>query len=188
MAINRVRVAWSDTGVVGPGLSTFYFASPGTIGISNLLTLFTTIAANDLPDDVTITVPGSGDRIDELTGTIIGGWTQSGGGSVTGGSSGSFAMGVGGRLRWDTAGVVAGRHVRGTTFLVPMAGASYASDGRIGTTALTRINNALTTFLAAVSPNLVIWSRPAPGRLGSIHPVTLASCPAEISTVRSRRT
>lgn len=188
MSMDRVRVAWSGNGVVGPGLSTFYFTTGNAATfVDDVLTFYTAFAAH-LPDDVTITVPTTGDSIDEFTGVIAGGWSGGTGGAVTGGSSASFALGSGARVRWETGGVVAGRHVRGSTFLVPLQVGVFTSSGRLGGTPLTTMRNAAAALVTVAAPQMLVWSRPAPGRLGSKHPVTSSTIPDLPTSLRSRRT
>ena len=186
MAISRIRVQWGDTGVVGGGLSTFYDRNILGPDPAAILTFFTSIQ-NLLPDDVTIVVPSEGDVINEVTGALEGAWTGTGGGQVIGGSSSVFALGTGARVRWDTAGIVGGRHVRGTTFLVPLTASAFATDGNVLGTARTTIQNAATALISAAAGDMVVWSRPVPGRQGSSHVVTGSSVPIVPTALRSRR-
>jgi len=185
MAINRLRVVW--TGGVGlPGLSTFYLREAVT-DVSPVLDYFDAIKSY-FPSSVAWSVPSSGDQIDPTTGTLVGGWSGSGGGSVTGtGGSGPYAAGVGAHVLWKSNDVVNGRRVRGGTFLVPLLGSTYDSQGTI--------DNGNRAVLEAASNDLrvtdvcVIWHRPSPGGSnGSIHDIDAAQVPDAVSTLRTRRT
>jgi hypothetical protein len=134
-----------------------------------------------------VTVPNSGDTIDVATGDINGVWTGSGGGTVGFGGSGDFAQGVGARIKWNTAGIVAGRRVRGSTFMVPLVGGTFSASGALDSSFVTDLTAAATTFLASASSTLEIFSRPKGTRVGTSHTVTSASVPNAVSWLRSRR-
>ncbi len=186
MTMGRLRVQLGGTGVVGPGLMTFYAAggapSPGPI--KNFLSAL----VDDFPTDVTFTVPNDGDLLDEATGELTGTWTGSGGGAVTGAGTGNYILGAGGVLKWTTGGLFRGRHVRGRTFLVPLVAADFDADGRILAARVTGIVNAASNYMLNQDPPLGIWSRPTggtPGKVSNITAVTMSTLP---SSLRSRRT
>lgn len=184
--IARLRIDLSGTAVVGPSLVTLY-QDAAVAGLpAATVTLLNAIKAN-FPDDLTFTVPGGGDTFDVATGTLNGTWSDGGGGTVTGTDAGAFALGSGMRFKYGTAGIVNNRRVRGSSFLVPCAGLVWATNGRMVPGSQTSIQTALTTFLAAVSGKLVVWSRPTPTRNGSMHPVTSALVSTTPTQLRSRR-
>lgn len=182
----RLRVDLSGAGVVGASVLTLYGTTSGSGLPAATLSWLNALKAN-FPNDVTFTVPPGGDLIDDATGNLTGSWSDGGGGSVTGTDAGAFQMGSGFRVKWVTGGVVAGRRVRGTTFFVPAASLAFDTSGRLGSATIAAINTANSAFLSAVSPNLVIWSRPVPGRAGSSHAVTAATVPSTPTQLRSRR-
>lgn len=188
MTIRRLRVAWSGTQLVGPGLSTFYDRqlSPATF-VASVVAFFTALQSR-APVGITWTVPGSGDLINEGTGQITGGWSEGGAADVLSSGAGTFAQGVGARIAWDTGGVVAGRHVRGSTYVVPLTSGQYGANGLLTEANRAALETAADNLVAAMAGDLVVWSRPAPGRLGTAHPVTDAVVTNRVSTVRSRRT
>lgn len=185
--MSRIRVVWSGTGVVGQGLTTFYSsdgltpaALPGAV-----LSFFDDIKGI-VPSGVTWTIPSSGDVLDDTDGEIQGGWAETGGGSVSSTGTAEFAQGVGLRIKWVTAGVVAGRRVRGSTFIVPVVTADLQSDGTFRVNEINIMGAAAVALLAA-DPTLGIWSRPTVARSGSFHPITSVVTPDAISWLRSRR-
>jgi len=146
----------------------------------------------------TITVPNGGDIIDDVTGNLAGSWTDTGtGGVATGTETGSYAKGVGLQVRWRTSGIVASRRVTGSTFMVPIAGSLYDTDGTIDTAVITSLQSAADDLVAAMA-GFRIWSRPVEAdpdhvppivaRDGTSSAVVAAVCPDRVSWLRSRRT
>jgi len=186
--LKRVRVVWSGSGVVGPGVSTFYFVSAATGFPTDLQTFFQAIKAA-LPSSVTVSVPNTGDTIDETTGALVGVWTDSGGSSTVGTSSTLFAGGVGMRCRWITAGIHRGRRVIGSTFIAPMQSASFSTDGTPDAGSVTLLQTAASALVSSSAGDMVIWSKPQPpaGSDGESNVVLSALVPDKTSWLRSRR-
>lgn len=182
----RLRVAWTGSTVVGGGLSTFYSldTSPGfPAAVRNYFQ-----SLRDLfPIGTTITVPNNGDVIDATTGTLTGVWTDGGvPAPVTGNGAGVYALGVGAQTRWRTSGIVGGRRVVGSTFLVPMVALGFDSDGTLGAAPVTSITAAGNAYIAA-NPAALIWSRPKGPRVGTTHLITGVTVPDRPSWIVSRR-
>lgn len=184
--LQRMRVEWSGTGVVGPSVTTLYFADLSTTAPADVVTLLSAWPLA-MPTGLTATVPSSGDTIDAATGEINGTWAIAGGGLVGYGGNGDFALGVGARIKWNTAGIVGGRRVRGSTFLVPLLGSVYSSTGTLDSSLVTTVESAITTFLASASSTLEVYSRPTATRAGVSSTVTSGSLPNAVSWLRSRR-
>ena len=188
MAIQRLRCEWSGIGQVGPGLSTFYAEADGTQAIASAAAALFEAVKNVIPSGGSVQVPAQGDILDETTGELVGVWGSGPTTTVTMTGSQAHAAGVGARVVWNTAGIVAGRRVRGATFLVPLGNASFDGTGTLVPTALTPITAGITAFLAQAGGNAVVWSRPADGRVGSAHPIVSGNVPDKVSWLRSRRT
>lgn len=197
-AVARIRVVWSGTPVVGPGVSTFYLESSVSAGWPAALVTLYTALKNYVPTGVTWTIPNTVDILDEATGELTGSNTPGGGGSVlSSGGAVDYKPGVGGRLRWGTDGIVGGRRVVGTTFLVPMT-SQETPNGVIQGTTVNNINTAMGVYQSTAGISPAVYSRPraastvggvvVPARAGSIHPITSHSVPVGISWLRSRRT
>jgi hypothetical protein len=161
------------------------------------MTWLNAIKAN-FPPSLTFTVPNGGDTILDANGSLIGTWADGGGGTVTGTGVGGFLKGTGVRVVWGTAGITAGRRVKGTTFLVPLQGTDFDASGALAPASLTSLNTPTQSFLTAMGGALMIWSRPfagdttpghvRPARAGTSHAATSATIPSTVSTLRTRRT
>lgn len=182
--IRRIRVEWN--GLTGlPGISTFYSGNAVDV-TTELATFFGTI--KDLfPGPASWNIPGSGDLIDDATGTLTGGW--SGGTNTTvnsGAGTAGYAAGVGGFIRWGTGAIVGGRRLRGRTFLTSLKSDQYDSAGTLITSFLTTVGGAAATLQGA--GKLLIWHRPPPGgSSGTSSLVTSQFLPDKVTALRSRR-
>lgn len=169
--LDRLRVQLAGGGVAGPGVMTLY-----TLGLGGDLqdaaeTLMISLQGL-LPNDVSFTFPGAGDSIEDSTGELVGSWTG-GGSTVTAGTgTGPFMLGTGFGITWATNGIVAGRRVKGRTFVVPAISSCFDTTGFLDVGVRTTINNAIAAFRTDIATEHAIWSRPVPGRAGTSHPVT----------------
>jgi len=182
--MRRLRVEW--TGLTGlPGLSTFYYgvASPN---VSDCVTFFNALKLL-VPNTLSWNIPSSGDEIDDATGAITGAWLGTGGGTVTGtGGTTAYAAGVGVRIQWNTGVIVAGRRVRGSTFIAPMLASTFDSSGTIATASLSAVQSAASAF-AASGVAKGIWHRPVGGSGGQYAAINDATVPDRVTALRSRR-
>lgn len=188
MGMQRLRVEWSGDNTVGPGLTTFMYDEDASFpNAAAVVTFFDAIKAF-FPPGTTWTIPNNGDVINELDGTLVGSWSSGAGGVVNSTGTGAFAAGVGARVVWRTSGIVAGRRVRGSTFLVPLVASAYDTTGTITVANLTSMRAAAAALLGASGSPLMVWSRPAPGRNGTKTEVQSSDVPDKVSWLRSRRT
>lgn len=185
--VYRMRVAWNGDAVVGPGLTTFFFLEVGGGQPAAVTTFFTSIKSY-FPSGVQWAIPNSGDAIDEATGVLTGTWSTGTAGSVAGSSAGSFTQGVGARVVWRTPAIRGGRRVRGSTFMVPLLGSAYDTQGTIATAVRTAVGDAAGALLTASNGNLAVYSRPRPGLSGQGVAITAFDIPDRVSWLRSRRT
>jgi len=184
--LGRHRTTWNGF-VGGPGVTTLYWdIAAATPNLAAWNTFLTAIQAR-FPSVLTWQSQNSGDVLDDVTGNIIGSWTGAAQASVAGTAAGAYSAPAGSCVNWRTAGIVSGHRVRGRTFLVPMSGAAYDTDGTIAAAALTTLRTALATFQAAASPNLLVWHRPVAHTGGDSFPVTGADIPDKSAVLRSRR-
>lgn len=187
-SIARLRVEWSGTGIQGTGLSTFYFNPSNTGAATAVKAFFTALNPVLWPAGLTITVPPGGDIIDDATGVLSGAWTDAGtGGTITGTGSGTYSLGVGMRVKWGTNGIFRGRRVQGSTFIVPIMGAIFDSNGTIANATVTSSSAAAQT-LATSAPQFKVWSRPGPTWSGTSNNMTSGTVPDKVSWLRTRRT
>lgn len=188
MAINRLRVEWSGNAVTGPGLTTFYGTGFTAADMSAAVNDYWQAVAPLVPAGVTWTTPMGGDVIDETTGELTGTWGTGGSLQTTSSSAGDYAAGVGLRHTLQTAGIVGGRRVRGSFFLVPISATRFDTDGSIDNDSLTTIDAAAQALFTALNTEWVVWSRPTATRAGSASEVTGVTTPDRVSWLRSRRT
>lgn len=159
MAINRIRCVW--TGFPGgPGVSTFYSLQPSTdLG---LLHGFFDGIKSYLPTDVTVTIEGSGDILDETTGNLTGGWTDNAPAAVAGLNESPVAAPAGFVVIWETGVVMDGTRLRGKTYIVPVGSTTFEANGSIQGDTLTTIRGVASSL--AAENQLVVWHRPRAAR------------------------
>lgn len=194
MQLNRVQITWSGPQVVGGGVTVLHFAGDvGAPPISALVAAFGA-ASKLIPAGVTLTFPGTGDIIEDTTGTLTGVWTASGAGTVSGNGSAQCAAGVGAVISWQTGGIVAGKKLRGRTFMVPIAfkdpgsgDEAFDNDGTFGPATLVKIQTLANAIMA--SGPLAVWHRPTTtgGSDGTSYGVVSNRVPDRVSTLRTRR-
>lgn len=181
------RVAWTGTAVTGDGVSTFYF-SDGATGIHAALSDLYTAQRDYFPTGVTWGIPGSGQVIESTTGDLVDVWSEGAGSEIDGTSGNAYAKGAGYRVVWDTSSFVSGRHVRGSTFMVPLQVAMYDTTGTINDALVGIVTTAAGAFITAMGGDFVIWSRPNALGNSAISPVTAGAVADKVTTLRSRRT
>lgn len=145
---------------------------------------FDGIKAN-IPPGVTLTFPNAQDTINDATGALTGGWTAGAVSNVVGTGTGTFIAAGGYLINWQTGSIVNNRRVTGHTFIVPGAGST--TNGVPTATEISTMVTASGSFLTNTAGDFMIWSRPAPGRAGSSHPVTGAIPLPYFTVLRSRR-
>lgn len=181
-----MRVGWTGPAGITPGLSTFYFTGSMAGKPAAVLTLFTGLRAL-FPTGITWDIPSAGDTLDDSTGTLTGGWTAAGGGTQTANGVAEHAAGVGYRAVLETGNIHLGRRVKGSLFMVPLCATQYDSTGTILNATLTAAQVVWNTFLAAVTPDWRVWSRPNSVGAFAVSTVTSVSQPDKVATLRSRR-
>lgn len=197
MTIARIVCPWGNW-PGSPGVSVFYgdaaTMQPLVTGLKTFFDQFSTF----VPSGLSISVPNSGDLLDEATGTITGAWslpTAPNPTTMTG--TGVYAGNAGMVVHWLTTTVLDGRRARGRTFIVPLVSGAYDSQGSLTTTAVGAAQSAATALVTAASGSLTVWHRPkfqkpktTPPtiiRQGSKAVVTSAKVPDLAVSLRSRR-
>jgi hypothetical protein len=112
---------------------------------------------------------------------------------VTGGGGGNYAAGTGYRLNWKTLSVHNRRFIRGCNFITPIASGGWTSGGIAASAAVTAINTAIGTYLAAMSSaalDPIIWHRPPTGTFtgGAVGLIVTGAVSTTPASLRSRRT
>ena len=183
----RLRVSWTGPGVVGPSVTTFYGVGSPSTWRGAVLGWLQSLASN-IPDDVQLTVPASGDEMNPTSGEIEGSWSAGTAAVVNGTNNNAFAIGVGLRFVWETADITRGRHVRGSTYIVPIAQQVFDTTGRLSPATQTTLLTAANTYLTDAQGTPVVWTRPKGFLPGAMRPITGVSLPENPTTLRSRRT
>lgn len=184
----RVRTVWSGSGVVGPGVSTFYFDQADTGFVSGVHAFF--LAGQSMvPSSVTWTTAPEGDLIDSATGNLVGLWTDGTLSTVSGTNTNIYAAGVGARIKWKTNAIVGKRRLAGSTFICPMGNDSWDNSGTLSTSRVTLLNSMSNALVGKPTFTLNIWHRPSgPGAVdGQAGEVVNSSVPDQVSWLRSRR-
>lgn len=197
----RFDVTW--TGFAGgPGLSAFYFAATGSPGAkTNALRTFFEALVNRLPNDVTLEYPGGGDIIDDTSGNLAGSWADTQPANSVGTGAGTYSAASGAMVTWLTEGLVTSpppksrvHRVRGRTFLVPLHGQEYDTNGSLAASTGPAIVAAGTALITgAEGANFRIWSRPYRSPEGAViqngesAPVTGVRVADKVAVLRSRR-
>lgn len=161
--LHRMIIPWTGAGVVGLSATVLHWdgsdnAAPPVAAVQSA---FSGVAGL-IPIGTHLTIPTTGDSIDDTTGALTGVWSGTGGGDVAGAGPANFAAGVGACVGWSTGGIVTGtrgpRKLRGRTFIVPLHNSCYDVDGTFTGAALTQLRN-FANALQAAGP-LAIWHRP----------------------------
>ena len=173
--------------VVGSAVNVLHFAGdvgpPDSGAIHDTYLLLGAI----LPAGLVITVPNTGEVIEDTTGALVDVWTSTGGGTNAGSAPSSCAAGVGAVAGWTTGGIVNGRRLRGRTFAAPLTVNAYDTDGTITPSSLTVLQNWANALMA--SGPLAVWHRPTTpgGSDGNSYGVVSGRVRDKVAYLSSRR-
>lgn len=191
----RVRVAINGfTG--GPGLSTFYFLTPlenaaaatRVLGYVHEGIIFG--YPGFLPNSVSLQVSGDVDVLSAVSGDITNTLSLASPAVVQGTGGEAIAPpAVAALLQLRTTTFLAGRRIRGRSFISPLAGAAVTSDGLLSNAAVAGFKLGGTSLLAGLEAgdSWVVWHRPKLNIGGSAAPITAVSVPFKLAVLRSRR-
>jgi hypothetical protein len=186
VTIHRLRVTWNNF-PGAPGYSNFYTRDADIQSLATAVRAMFEANKGLFPSGMTWTYPSVMDAIDELTGTITGSdpITPPAGNASTG--SGVYAGSAGAVVNWLTDTFVNGRRVRGRTFLVPLAGAQFDTNGSLATSAVSTLQTSAAGLVTAQSGKMCVWHRPTTFAAGSAPFVTGSNVPDLAAVLRSRR-
>ena len=191
------RAVWSVTGG-GIGYSVFHVREAGVepIGLSaqafadDLRAGLATLTG-DLPNDVSISFESEARELDVSTGTLVGVHAVDPPATVAGIGTGVYAAPSGAKVDLNTEGIVAGRRLKGRTFIVPLIGTAYTDGGLIASGTRSRLNTAFEAFRDDPGNySLAVWSRPKTGegaRPGTLADVISVAASLKAAVLRSRR-
>jgi hypothetical protein len=191
----RVTAVWSGF-PGGPGFSNFYFTQPAITGpsaqaVATDVRAFFAGFSGLIPAGVAIQVAPQVALIDEATGTLQDEITVATPPAVlNGGGNGERSAPSGAVVNWKTSTIVAGRRLRGKTFLVPLTIQSYDNTGTLTDAALALLRASaatLATVNVGAPTELCVWHRPVNGAGGSLGIVTSSSVPDKAAILTSRR-
>lgn len=146
--------------------------------------------AGFLPVNVSVLVNAQVEVIEETTGALEGFFNVTPDFSRSGSSTDNWSAASGACVNWYTPLVRNGRRLRGRTFMVPLYGAAYQSDGTLNNTMLGTLRTATNTFISQTGAgDMGVWGRPtAPGASDGVW----AACSSmtindKVAVLRSRR-
>lgn len=165
------RVNW--TGSYGhEGISRFAFVSsdggvPTNTQRDGVLTAIETMlnaGGHNLPTDVTWAIDPIVETFDGVLGTILGELPTAGAVAPgVGGGTSSYANGVGLIIKWKTGGTFNGRRIQGRTFIVPLDGYCFNTEGSILPEVVGEWQGYANTYIGAMGPlnvDPLVWGRP----------------------------
>jgi hypothetical protein len=183
----QYRAIWTTPGG-GTGYTVLHFlpATNGTFAqnIADDVHDFIADFSTNIPNDVSIQFDS---EVLELTdaGVLTAVYPVTPGAQVNGSATGEFARAAGARLDWATDVIVAGRRLSGRTFMVPMAGSIFDTNGLLDSSIVTAFQTAANDFLSATATHkqLAVWSRTH----ATTAAVTSVSVPPQGAILRGRR-
>lgn len=188
-----------------PGITTHYYTRSGVTAwnshapniIANILSAYGDLKPI-LPSSFAFEVLGEYDVCEDSTGEILYSGSVSSAGDIGTGSDQYAPLVTGIVCTWRTTGVVAGKHVRGRTFLVPVHIDVPDTDGTPTAAALAAVAAYAANMISTpTNTDLVVWARPKQAvphtdpktytRFGSVHSITHATVKDTFAVLRSRR-
>lgn len=172
--LSQIRCVW--TGWNGaPGYTNFYIDSIDPTACQDMATAahtFFDAIKGQLPTSVRVNFPTDVRQVDGATGDL-GAVVTLGTppAEVVGLGTADFNAAAGASVTWLTVTPAASRLVTGRTYLVPMGGNFYESNGTPITAGLTVVRNAAAALVAAMDPIFCVWRRPVSGAGGSVAPI-----------------
>ena len=185
MTMNRVRVLWQNW-PGAPGYTNHYVGS-AVLAQTAIRTFYDAIKTF-LPTGLTVQVPSSGDQVNEATGDITGVWTGAAQAVVSGLGAGGYAGPAGLCVNWRTSALIRGRRPMGRTFIVPIVGSLFETNGTLTSGTVATAQAAASQLITDLAGELKIWSRPTPTIAGANVTVISAQVPDMAAVLRTRRT
>lgn len=182
--LRKVLVTWNGaTGL--PGLSVFYTLAADD-ATANLGTFFTAIKGF-FPGGMSWSIPAAGDQVSDNSGQLTGGWVGGTAATVTASGTTKYAAGTGTFVQWGTSIIVNNRRLKGRTFLAPLTGDQYDTDGTILTATVGTMNTALATLVGL--GKLRVFHRPPVHTFsgGTSSVITSGVCADKATSLRTRR-
>lgn len=195
MAVRQILVDWST--VNGGGKVSVFNFNAETVVASQRAALNTFLGAVDAicHNTATWTIRTSGNAYNEATGELQADWVDStpfsGTGAISAGSPEADAVQA--LVRWGTGSVVAGRFLKGRTFIPGVAQGAIVS-GNLGPTSVAALAAAGNALIGA-NVGLSVWRRPhtasagdpRPSYSGVLEAAVICTAWPEMAVLRRRR-
>lgn len=187
--VQQVRTVWSGFSG-GPGYTNLYFADASTVdAVLDAVSQWWTDLQQVFPTSMTFSIDNAVQQIDTVTGAETG---SSNGTTfvppVSGGALNAFGPAPAGIcVGWDTSDFLAGRRIRGRTFLVPVTKVAFEDNGTIAGGTLTTVAAAASALLTNADAALSVWHRPVLGTGGQVSRATAFTVRDKAAVLRSRR-
>lgn len=190
----RIKTNWLGLGG-GPAVTNLYFdepvvATPAANACAAAVRQMFAAFAGVIPSSVTLDFDATAQLLDPETGFLKDEINLTKPANLTGGANSERVGPAGALINWKTGTVLAGRRVRGKTFLVPLSTSIYDGGGLVKSTSQTLINggaNILVGNAIVDFTRLVIWKRPVNKVGGAQANVTSASVASKACVLTSRR-
>jgi hypothetical protein len=142
-----------------------------------------TARAVDFPSFMSVVIQPELRLIDSVTGDLIGTEVTTGN-TFAGSSSGDpLPRASQALIKWSTSQIVAGRRLRGRTFLPTVIESFNTSAGKVDASLISAWATVLSSFITACQGELCVWSRTH----GTVASVTAGVLWDEWAVLRSRR-
>jgi len=140
-----------------------------------------------IPAIVALDVETEGSVLDPLTGDMVSMWSDPVVQHAQGLGAGVYAAPAGILANWYTGTVLNGHILRGKTYIVPIVGGVFQTDGSIENAILESLRTVVDTFVTATAGAAVVWSRPTPVHAGGFSAITAGDIPDKCVILTSRR-
>lgn len=185
----QYRALWTVPGG-GAGFSIFHTDQAGDAPtaqlIANQIRQFFVSLASQIPDDVNVDFDSEVVDLD-ASGTLQAAWPVTPPSQAGGSSTAVYNRASGARIEWGTGQIVAGRRLRGRTYIVPCSSALFDTQGLLTSAAVTALFNAADDLVQNLNNNagrsLQVWSRTHAVEAD----VTSITIPPDGAILRSRR-
>lgn len=188
----RIRSIW--TGFQGaPGYTNMFFgpyddtpssASDWAVAVKEMWDVVKTW----LPNGVTIQVQGAITTLDETTSVIVDEFNVSQPGASIGAGGSGFSAPAGACINWLTASFGQHGRIKGRSYVVPLWGGCYDTDGTLTSSVVSSLASAATALYSQTAPyGMVVYSRKRGTAAGHMSTVTSAAVPDKAVVLRSRR-
>lgn len=190
--VDEYRAVWAVPGG-GAGYSTFYAETDQSTTqrqeFADAVGAFFQALDNLIPSTVTITFDSEVRQLNDASGVLEDVEAVTPPTAVNGIATGAYAAGAGARVDWRTSVIINGRRVIGRTFIVPIIGSSFESNGTIVAASLADLQAAADAYLASFTSivGAVVWHRPVAQAGGQSAPIQSAVAVDKSALLRSRR-